>query len=481
MFGRPSTSARPAPSLSFALLVSLLLIFWAAGGASRADALGQVVVRGAAWIGLVAVILVGSRRDWWRRCWPVTIILAAAIALAVIQLIPLPPEIWAGLPGRQVVASAAALSGEDGVWRPLSLSPSATENALFSLAIPLVTLVLAAGLGRAEHWRIVALLLGLAFVSSVWGLLQFSGSRLDHPLINDVAGFVSASFANRNHFALFAAIACLLALAWGFREPDGRQRGALRWRAILAIGLLLFFLLLILATGSRTGMLLGALAIATGFVLVRKQILGTLAQLPKKSAIGVASLVILAMAATVLLSVVLDRAVSIDRAMSLEIGDDSRRQKLPTVIEMAQLYFPAGSGFGTFDPVYRISERDEHLSRFYFNHAHNDYLEMAIDGGLAGLALLIAAIGWWLYASVGVWRSGSGSRVLLARLGSTILLLVFVASLTDYPARTPMIMALTVLAALWLHSARWPDDNPVQPGRERSRKMRTDGTAYDQP
>jgi hypothetical protein len=35
-------------------------------------------------------------------------------------------------------------------------------------------------------------------------------------------------------------------------------------------------------------------------------------------------------------------------------------------------------------------------------------------------------------------------------LGSVMLLLVFGASIIDYPARTPMMMAVIVIAAIWL-------------------------------
>ena len=40
---------------------------------------------------------------------------------------------------------------------------------------------------------------------------------------------------------------------------------------------------------------------------------------------------------------------------------------------------------------------------------------------------------------------------MLARVGSTWIGLVFAASIFDYPARTPMVMAAIVIAAWWLH------------------------------
>src|SRR5690606_29945102 len=98
----------------------------------------------------------------------------------------------------------------------------------------------------------------------------------------------------------------------------------------------------------------------------------------------------------------------------------------------------------------RIAEPTGLLSLNYFNRAHNDLLEVVLDAGLAGLLLLIAAVGWWLWMSVRAFRVKDGSAGLLPRLGSAMLLLVIVASAVDYPARTPMIMSLVMIAAVWL-------------------------------
>src|SRR3546814_8752841 len=64
---------------------------------------------------------------------------------------------------------------------------------------------------------------------------------------------------------------------------------------------------------------------------------------------------------------------------------------------------------------------------------------------------LLVAIGWYGMASMRAWR-GSGRHSVLPKLGSAILFLVFVASAFDYPARTPMMMAMIVIAGLWLRS-----------------------------
>ncbi|WP_204310568.1 hypothetical protein, partial [Escherichia coli] len=90
-------------------------------------------------------------------------------------------------------------------WRPLSVVPDLTLNAAASLVVPLAVLLLAVGLRRAERAYLPALVLILIFTSMLLAVVQFSGWRIDNPLINDVSGSVSGSFANRNHFALYLA------------------------------------------------------------------------------------------------------------------------------------------------------------------------------------------------------------------------------------------------------------------------------------
>ena len=100
--------------------------------------------------------------------------------------------------------------------------------------------------------------------------------------------------------------------------------------------------------------------------------------------------------------------------------------------------------------MFRMHEPNDLLKLSYFNHAHNDYLEIALNAGLAGIVLLASAIGWWLVNSIRVWRRTSLSNSRLGRSGSAMLLLILVASAFDYPARTPLIMAMVVAAAMWM-------------------------------
>lgn len=443
------------PSLSFTLLLALLFILWLAGGASRADALGQSVVRAATWLVAIALLLFGERPAV-RDLRPVALLLMIALGLVLLQLVPLPPAVWQALPHRGLVLASIA-PGDTQPWRPWSIVPGATWNAASSLIIPLAALALVAGLNKSEHSRLTTILFAFVIGSAMVGLMQFSGMQFSNPFINATPGEVSGNLANRNHFALLMAIGCLLAPAWAFR--DGRRA---QWRGLAAIGMILLFALSILASGSRAGMLLGVLAIAIGIMLALRPLQREFRHMPRWMLPALLVAVVATISTFVVISVASDRAVSIDRAITIEGDQDMRVRALPTVVSMVKAYFPAGSGFGGFDPIFRVHEPFGLLKLTYFNHAHNDFLEIILDGGLPGLLLLIAAMIWWIVASVRAWRA-TGANYILPRLGSAIIFLVFVASAFDYPARTPIIMTILVVAAAWLARGTTPSAQSALP------------------
>lgn len=441
------------PTLPLVLAIALVALLWVAGGASRPDALGQVVVRAGSWAILTGAILLGPR-PIFGGARPVVFLLLAAILLPLIQLIPLPPALWQALPGRQILL----IPGEPIPWRPWTMAPGATRNAVASLIVPLTMAVILLQADERTHRAMPMVLLGMIGAAMLVGLLQFSGGQINNPFLNDTPGVASSIFANRNHFALLLAIGCVIAPVWAFTDPT-----ALRWRGPLATGLVLVFVLTILATGSRAGIFLGALALVLALILIGPRLRHRLRNgsrwlLPTFIAAGV-----LTIAGFVALSFAADRADAINRLIAMEGAEDMRSRALPTVLSMVAAYLPFGTGFGSFDPVFRIHEPFALLKLTYFNQAHNDYLGIALDGGIAGIAIVAAGILWWVTATLRIWRRHGDENLLIARLGSAIILLILVASVTDYPTRTPTIMAIVVVAAMWIARAHGPRTQAALP------------------
>lgn len=435
------------PSWAFGLLVVLLACLWLVGGASRMDDYGQPVVRIVAW-GILIIALVLAPRPDRTMLRPAMLLAGGVLLIAIWQLAPLPPGIWGELPGRQPFLAAS--SGAQ-PWRPLALVPGTAINAVASLVVPVTVLLLALAATASERARLLDILLAMIALSAMIAAFQFTRPGQ--------FGSVSGLFANRNHFAVFVAIGCLLTPVWVYSGSGGS-----RWRPLAGIGLILFFSLIALGTGSRSGALLVPVAIVIGLVTVRDRLR---AQLAGRSRVTVALILgggICAVGALVLASIWAGRAVSIDRALSLAAENEIRGRALPTVMTMVSDYFSAGSGLGGFAEIFKAHEPDALLKPTYFNQAHNDLLGVVLDAGLAGGVVLAAAFMWWAWRSLGAWRSKPSNAVRLARAGSAMLLLLGVASLVDYPVRTPIMMATAVIGALWLGGARRSGDGAALPG-----------------
>lgn len=439
----------PRLSTPFTLFLLLLGALWLAGGASRGDVAGQVVVRTAAWLILVFAILSGVR-PMTIRTQPAFWFLLMIVLLVLLQLVPLPPSIWTMLPGREPFLNAPV---DQALWRPLSIVPWATINAVSSLIVPVLTLYLVCAFSDKEAKWLPTILLGSIFLAMLIGLFQFSGVAVSNPFIPDITG-VSGPFANRNHFALLLAMGCIITPVWAL---SGTQRSA--WRSPVALALVTLFTLTILATGSRVGILIGLLALIIGLALSWQNIRLALNRAPRWVFPVVIASTIGILAIFILISIAADRAESIRRALEMDPGQDMRARGLPTVLEMIAIYFPAGKGFGGFDPIFRLHEPFELLKRTYFNHAHNDFLEIVLDGGLPALIIMLAALGWYIFSSLRAWRS-NGQQYMLPKLGSAMLLLLFVASAFDYPARTPMMLMLIVVSTIWLNQYKFSPTLP---------------------
>lgn len=407
------------------------------------DTLGQVLARGGACAAIVIALLsfarfeVGSLRPLW-------LLFLATLAIPLAQLIPLPPGLWDGLAGHKPLTSA----GDELVWRAMTLSPGATLNAAGALIVPCAVLILLSQMNELNRARILTHLLVFIGAASLFGIFLFSGPTFDNPFINDARGEVSSVFANRNHFALLVAMGCVVASVWAFADRKG-----LHWRGPSALALILLFVLMVIATGSRTGLLLVTVSLVLSVALVGKRIRRSLRGAPSWVLPVIATIALIILLSFLALSFFAGRVDAVDRLFLLAVEDDLRIRAQPTLLTIISTYFPWGGGLGSFDAAFRLNEPNTLLALKYFNQAHNDYLGVVLDAGIAGIILLSGAVAWWIHATLRVLRAPDHDKIILGRLGSALLLLVFIASATDYPARTPIMMAIIVVAGAWLASA----------------------------
>lgn len=429
---------------------------FAMGGSSRADVASLEVLRPLA-VAVLGVALLSVRREHvssYRAPLAIAILCAALLAA---QLVPLPGGLGGALPGRGLVAEIDALTGLDAAWRPLSLWPPATQNSLWALLVPLSLLVTCIQLPAADLARLLTVVLLAGAASAILALLQTIGDPQGALYFYDVTNFGSAVglFANRNHQA--ALLACLIPLAFAaaqLRRSNWRVWGGAGRNAdpglVVAIAATAFLVPLILVTGSRSGLLLGAVALASLAGVLPAGI-----RLPGREGFWGSRRVRLALGAgaigaLVSVTVYLQRDLAIDRIIDPAAGGDMRTRILPAARDMLELYLPWGTGAGTFREVYGANEPAALLAGFYMNQAHNDWLDVALASGLPGLAIAGAAIAAWIARAVTVFSGGGSDEFQpLRKAGLAVLLILALASLSDYPLRTPALACIFALAAVW--------------------------------
>ena len=117
-------------------------------------------------------------------------------------------------------------------------------------------------------------------------------------------------------------------------------------------------------------------------------------------------------------------------------------------------YMPLGSGLGSFRRVYRLHESPDTVGAEYVIHAHNDYAEIALELGLAGIALILLFGVWWFMAVRAVWIGGEGGP--FTRAASIASGAILVHSIVDFPLRTAAISACFAMCLALLADRRVP-------------------------
>ena len=447
-------------------LVVLLVAAFAMGGGARGDIVSLISLRPLSFV-LLGIGLATLRFEHLCANRTAFAIAAGMIALAALHLVPLGPEWWHALPGRELLAAADRLSGAGDVARPLTMNPVAGWNAAYALAAPLAALMLAVQLERDLRKRVRHLLIGLGVISAMLGLLQAIGPAKG-PLyfyrITNPASPVGL-FANRNHNAVFlATLLPLLALvATSGRAP---VRGKPDRRPLLlsfALGAGMLIVSVVVVSGSRAGLgaVVAALALLPFVVGVTyRGAWDWLAHRPagKTTAAPVpwrlAALVAL-VAALALLFLTAGRETAFERFA----GEDSRGPSWALIIGLVRDYLPWGSGLGSFVEVFQIAEPDWHLRQTYLNHAHNDLLEVAMTLGLPGLALIAAVLVGLAAATIRLFRTRRNPAWREARAALVVLFLLAAGSLVDYPLRTPALACLFAALVPWLGQRAVSDEH----------------------
>src|SRR4051794_26372318 len=291
-----------------------------------------------------------------------------ALLVVAVQLVPLPPAIWASLGGRGAIADGYRTLGLRPPWLPLSVAPYSTLASLLALIPPLAMLVATMRLGARRLSLVITLVIGL-LAGIVLGALQVSSpDPTSSPwyLYEDTNfGAATGFFANANHMAtlLVATLPFLAAILASTREGGTNVQ---RYSAAVALcgGATLVIAVGIALNGSLAGAGLAVpVVVASASIIFRRGRRALRWLLPLS---GLLLLVAVGWLATTPPGSA--GAFRLGAATSVQ----SREQIVSTSLKATKAFMPLGSGVGSFQSVYALHEDRARLDpTTYVNHAHN--------------------------------------------------------------------------------------------------------------
>lgn len=406
------------------LLALTLLIGGAGGSFPRIEMLLAVSS-----IALAAYFLL-LRRSWrFPRLTALALwVLMLSLLLPVLQLVPLPPDIWQRLPGRQLVIETDAALGWSR-WRPLTLDIEGTIRSLLAMLPAAAIFIGCMFLPWKARCQLLWIILAGTLVTVLLGIAQLASGGSFTPFASGHLGYPVGLFVNRNHNAALLLVAMLIAASLGGMQI---ARGGPRVPWVIAtLSAIVTFAIVAVGTTSRMALILLPVALAGSFLLLFYR--------QSTSRLLLTSALVLSAVASLLFA-----STGLDRAVARFSGLADPRLDYWTDIRWAlETYGLAGTGFGTFVPVHKSAESLEAVVPQTTNHAHNDYLEILLEGGVPAIVVFMLFGAVLVMISIRIFRTKLRLEQVLAlgaAAGGIGLLLAW--SFVDYPLRMASLSAV---------------------------------------
>jgi O-antigen ligase len=374
----------------------------------------------------------------------------------LLQLAPLPSQIVEMMGNSSYGAYARAMDGVPPSVAFLSVDRAATLNG-FLWQCSLVAAyfcVLALATSRKRLIVLLTVMFLVGFADALYGLLIYFGGdvlKLWNPGYAD--GVVSGTYVNQNHFAGLMELTIPIGLGLFLYFQGGRHwrpRTAKLIRPLISLlagqsGIVLFCVLIMAAalilTTSRGGV--GSLAI--GIVVA-----ALFAVISKGKRAGELGLGAVAIALTVIALIWIGPGKMSEKLQNS--GLTSQRGDLREVSYQIIGDNPLfGTGIGTYRWVFP-GYKDERFGGNFYEHAHNDFLELLGEQGFVGATLLVLPVLLILFRIVrayGETRDPLARGALFAAISGTVAILVH--GLVDFNLHIPA-NALYFVALLGLGS-----------------------------
>lgn len=422
------------------------------GGSSRGDTQSLAVLNPTMILCCGAALLTVKKEHRQEKKWLFAWV-AVIFVLNVFYLMPIQAQLEKFSHDTSELAAIRTAANTFGTTQTTA-APDAVWQSLFFLFAPLAVLLSAIQLNRDDlrHTLLIVILLGS--ISGILGVLQLAGSASGPLYLYRITNNGSAVglFANRNHAAVF--LACLFPMLAVFatrsRASDRKGKNTPKW---LAMAIAVILVPLVLVTGSRSGMLAATVGLIGGALLYNSHFPHNNAPNTKPASFPIAAATILV--GLVFATIYFSRAEAIERMFAEPARTIDRAEFWTSSLTLFWQYFPYGSGPGSFVQAFQKEEPLALLNGTYLNRLHNDWLETALTFGVPGILLMLGAVIFFVRRSFLLWfhMDGARSAVALGRMASVIFAILGIASMSDYPLRTPAMMGFAGLVLIWFTEA----------------------------
>jgi O-antigen ligase len=365
-------------------------------------------------VAVVGRLWPGRSSEFHLRKTGLEIPVALFIGYCLMQLVPMPMPWLARLsPGAARMYEGASIVKDSPVavpetlarhdplvnvptkpMRPISVNPGRTRERI------LLLMSFAAVFFLVAHWateprRIMFLLAAITvtgFAVGLFGLVQYltwNGSIYWFRRVPSGSAF--GPFVNHNHFAGYVGMIVPVAVCFGFffleaRRAAGDEAASDRWgRTGLALFAAALIVVALFFSLSRGGILSTCLSCLVLFALVSRRMASRALTWSVAVALVLVAVIFISWIGADIVRHKLGTYSTIENEASFRL----RVMIWKTMIRDAPGFVWVGSGLGTFEESFAQFTPPGSARRW--DRAHNDYLQLGWETGLAGAALFLAA------------------------------------------------------------------------------------------
>lgn len=288
----------------------------------------------------------------------------------------------------------------------LSIDPGSSHGEFLKYLgyIAIATLLLATVTTRSRLLWTGAVVILAGVLEAVFGVYSYATDFVIFPETDAGNEVRAGTYVNRNHFSNFLTM--VLGLVIGLLtavinsrklDPPSSTEGysdVTTALTVLLAGLALILIAAIFVSGSRGGVVFFMLAF--GLMLV----LAWPARHKSKGEFILAPVVVLGVVTVLVLG--FDKSVI--RLLEKDVFGGERALQYLLSLKLLSSTWLTGVGAGNYQWAFTMF-RNEDLRFVTYDHAHNDYLEVATEQGLVGSLLLGAAVCWIVWTLYTGYRS----------------------------------------------------------------------------